>query len=175
MIKELTGATILASERDAPLIASGGIPGGPNRVTVDQIIRDRQEVTLGGVTLTAHLTPGHTPGCTTWTMTAEEGGRQYNVVFMCSVNINESARLIGDPNYPNRGEDYRGSIARLKEIPGEVFLGPHGFFFNLTEKIERMKRGETPNVFIDPEGYQAYIAAQEKVFQERMQRERGGR
>lgn len=174
MIKELTGARILSSERDAPLIAAGGIPGGPNQVVVDEIVRDRQQVTLGDVTLTAHLTPGHTPGCTTWTMTAEEAGRQYNVVFMCSVNINPSARLIGDPEYPNRAEDYRNSIARLKQIPGEVFLGPHGFFFNLTEKIERMRRGETPNVFIDPEGYQAYIAEQERVFQERMRQERGG-
>ena len=175
LIKELTGAKILSSERDAPLIASGGIPGGPKMVAVDEIIRDRQQITLGDVTLTAHMTPGHTPGCTTWTMTTEENGRKYNVVFMGSVNINEGYRLIGDPNYPNRAEDFRNSIARLKEIPGEVFLGPHGFFFNLTEKIERMKRGETLNVFIDPEGYQEYIAAQEKVFQETMQRESGGR
>jgi len=175
LIKELTGAKILSSERDAPLIASGGIPGGPKMVTVDQIIRDRQQITLGDVTLTAHLTPGHTPGCTTWTMTTAENGRKYNVVFMGSVNINEGYRLLGDPNYPNRAEDFRNSITRLKEIPGEVFLGPHGFFFNLTEKIMRMKRSESPNPFIDPQGYQAYIREQEAVFQAQMQRESGGR
>jgi metallo-beta-lactamase class B len=174
LIKELTGAKVLSSERDAPLIASGGIPGGPKVVTVDEIIRDRQQITLGDVTLTAHLTPGHTPGCTTWTMTTEENGRKYNVVFMGSVNVNEY-RLTGDPNYPNRAEDFRNSIARLKEIPGEVFLGPHGFFFNFLEKMERLKSGGTPNVWVDPQGYREYIAAQEKVFQERLQQERGGR
>ena len=174
LIKELSGAKVLASEGDAPVIATGGRPTGANVVSIDGTIRDKQEVSLGGVKLTAHLTPGHTKGCTTWTMVAEEGGKKYNVVFMCSVNINEGYRLIGDPAYPNRAEDYRNAINRLKELPCDVFLGPHGFFFNLEEKVQRMEKGEAGNPFIDPAGYRAYVARAEKSYQDQLRLERAG-
>jgi len=173
-IKELTGARILASEGDTPAISTGGRPNGPTVVKVDGTIRDQQQVTLGDVTLTAHVTPGHTKGCTTWTMVAEEGGRKYNVVFMCSASINAGARLTGDAAWPTRGDDLAKSIALMKSLPCDVFLGPHGFFFNLVEKVQRMQRGETPNPFIDPAGYRAYLAQAERVYNETLARERVG-
>jgi len=167
-IKELTGARVLASAGDAPIIEKGGVPNGPNVIKVDELIRDKQQVTLGDTTLTAHITPGHTKGCTTWTMTAQEGGRNYNVVFMCSASVNPEARLTGDPDWPNRGEELAKSIAVMRSLPCDVFLGPHGFFFNFMDKVARMERGETPNPFIDPAGYKAYLDQAEKVYKEMM-------
>jgi len=181
LVREMTGgARVVASEADAPVIASGGRQGsfrGPAAspwppTKVDQILRDGDKVTLGGVTLTAHLTPGHTQGNTAWTMVIQDGGRQLNVAFMPSLGINNGVHLVNYPNYPNIVEDYTKSFRIAKGLPCEVFLGPHGNFFNLKEKYDRMQTGATLNPFIDPAGCRKWIEDREAAFNKQLQEER---
>ena len=181
LVREMTGgARVIASQADAPVIESGGRQGsfrGPAAspwppTKVDQILRDGDKVTLGGVTLTAHLTPGHTKGNTSWTMVVQDGGRQLNVAFMPSLGINEGVHLVNYPNYPNIVEDYTKSFRAAKSLPCEVFLGPHGNFFNLKEKYDRMQAGASPNPFIDPAGCRKWIEDREAAFNKQLQEER---
>ena len=180
LVKEMTGARILASELDAPVIESGGRSGrfrGPSAnpwppTKVDQVIRDGEQVTLGGVTLTAHFTPGHTQGNTAWTMGVEDGGRRLNVAFLPSLGVNNNVHLVNYPNYPNIVEDYTRSFQVAKGLSCEVFLGPHGSFFNLEEKYARLQDGAQQNPFIDPAGCRRYIEEREANFQKQLQEER---
>lgn len=106
LLKRLTAATLMTSEADAALLAAGG-KGDPNfgdrypfePVKTDRILRDGDKVQLGGVTMIAHLTPGHTKGNTTWTMTVKDGRRRYNVVFAGSTTA-PGYKLVDNPNYP---------------------------------------------------------------------------
>lgn len=181
LVREMTGgARVLASQADAPVIASGGRQGsfrGPSAnpwppTKVDQIIRDGDKVTHGGVTLTAHLTPGHTQGNTSWTMVVQDGGRRLNVAFMPSLGVNNGVHLVNYPNYPNIVEDYTKSFRVAKGLPCEVFLGPHGNFYNLKEKYDRMQAGASPNPFIDPAGCRKWIEDREAAFQKQLEEER---
>ncbi|HMC22951.1 MAG TPA: subclass B3 metallo-beta-lactamase [Thermoanaerobaculia bacterium] len=177
-LKEWGGATLMASERDAPLLARGG-KNDPQfgdddqfpAVTPDTLLRDGDHVTLGGSILTAHLTPGHTPGCTTWTMTIREKGKPNNVVIVCSASVPKEYKLVGNNKYPDIVADYRQTFATLKALPCDVFLAVHGSFFDLLGKAARKAKGERPNPFIDPEGYRKYVAAAEQAFEEELKRE----
>ncbi|MBI3933993.1 MAG: subclass B3 metallo-beta-lactamase [Acidobacteria bacterium] len=180
-MKELTGAKVLVMPGDADSLADGGRSDVRNDgrqlwkpVRADQILRDGEEVKLGGNTMVAHLTAGHTKGCTTWTTVAEENGRKYNVIFVCSVNVNAAVPLIGNAKYPNIVEDYKKSFALLKSLPVDVFLVSHGSWFKLLDKIKRMEQGAGQNPFIDPEGYRAYVAEREKTFLTQLQKEQSG-
>ncbi|HXO18690.1 MAG TPA: subclass B3 metallo-beta-lactamase [Thermoanaerobaculia bacterium] len=178
-LKKETGAKLVASERDAPLLAAGG--KGDFRwgdeltfplVQADRTVHDGEQVTLGDATLTAHLTPGHTKGCTTWTMRVEEAGSHYDVVFVGSPTINPGVRLAVDPSYPGIAEDYATTFRVLKSLPCDVFLGAHGSFFGLSEKILRLKKGAGPNPFLDPQGYRAFVTRSEKVYLDQLKSER---
>jgi metallo-beta-lactamase class B len=181
-LKKQTGARIMMSEEDAALLARGGrgdfLPAKEEVVDyeparADRIIRDGDVVTLGGMTLTAHLTPGHTKGCTTWTMKVEEGGKRYNVVFHGGTTILPTVRLVDNPKYPGIVEDYERTFRVLKGLPCDVFLAPHGFQFGLGEKARRLSAGGGPNPFIDPEGYRSFVAREEEAFRRQLGRERG--
>jgi len=170
-LKELTGAKLMATEADAELLARGGkndfqwgdqLPYKP--VKADRVLRDGDQVELGGVTLTARLTPGHTKGSTTWTMKAHDGGKQYDVVFATSVSA-PGYKLAHNDKYPNIVDDYRRTFQILKSLPCDVFLGPHAEFFSMMEKIKRLEQGAAPNPFIDPAGYREYVDSGEKAFQ----------
>lgn len=168
--KRLSGARMIASEGDRPLLERWGRDPqfgdrlGFPAVVVDQVIHDGETVELGGVSLRAVLTPGHTPGCTTWTMTASEGGRNYDVVFFCSTSAPSGYRLVNNKAYPQIVSDYEHSFSRLKQLPCDVFLGAHGNFFRLKEKSARLKAVARPNPFIDPDGYRWFVAASEREF-----------
>jgi metallo-beta-lactamase class B len=136
------------------------------------VIRDGEKVTLGGVTLTARLTPGHTQGNTAWTMQVEDGGRRLNVAFLPSLGVNNGVHLVNYPNYPNIVEDYTKGFQVAKSLPCEVFLGPHGSFYNLKEKYDRLQAGGQPNPFIDPAGCRAWIEDREAAFQKQLEEER---
>ena len=165
LVRELTGAKVLSSAADAPAMARGGArEGSPKLFEIDQIIHDQEKITLGGVTLLAHLTPGHTPGCTTWTMVVEEGGKKYNVLFHCSTSFSEGVRLAGDPAHPTRGADFKKTFAILKSLPCDILFLPHGQLFDLMGKMRRLKNGATPNPFIDPAGCRNYIDKAEREF-----------
>jgi metallo-beta-lactamase class B len=179
-LKRLSGAKMIASEGDRPLLERWGRDPqfgeslGFPAVHVDQVIHDGETVELGGVALRAVLTPGHTPGCTTWTMTVSEGGRKYDVVFLCSTSILERYRLVNNKDYPQIASDYELSFARLKHLPCDIFLGAHGSFFNLKEKAAKLKAGVRPNPFIDPNGFRWFVAASEREFRQKLEEQRTG-
>lgn len=176
-LKELTGAKLMVSEADAALLARGGrddFAWGDTLtykpVQADRLLRDNDRVELGGVTMVARLTPGHTKGCTTWTMKVEEGGKRYDVVFIGSTTA-PGYKLLDNPKYPNIISDYEHTFRLLKSLPCDVFLAPHGSFFSMQEKMRRLERGEKANPFIDPQNYRDFIARTEKEFREKLLKE----
>ncbi|MFP5286908.1 MAG: subclass B3 metallo-beta-lactamase [Thermoanaerobaculia bacterium] len=179
-LKKLTGATLYTSEAEAPLLARGGT--GDFRfgdeltfppVQADRIYKDGDKVTLGGITLTAHLTPGHTMGNTSWALRVKDGGKTYDVVFVGSVTVNPGVVLTNNPKYPNIAKDYAKTFRVLKALPCDVFLASHASFYGGLEKAERLKKGETPTPFIDPKGYREHIERREKMYLDQLARERG--
>lgn len=178
-LQKLTGARVVASERDARVIESGGKtdPRWGREVTypavhVDRIVRDRDALRLGGVTLVAHMTPGHSIGCTTWTMVTEDRGKHYNVVFVGGTSINPGVRFIAHPTYPGIAEDYVKTFQVLRSLPCDVFLGAHGGYYGMLAKYELLKRGGAPNPFIDPRGYRSFVDAAERDYNAQLARER---
>jgi metallo-beta-lactamase class B len=139
---------------------------------VDRIIDDLEEVRLGDTVMTAHLTPGHTKGCTTWTTKVEDNGREYDVVFVCGARMNAGEPLLKNPDYPNMAEDFAYTFAKLKILPVDFFLGGHGYWFNMTEKMGRMQQGGGGNPFIDPEGYLEVIKGWEDAYLQQLKVER---
>lgn len=161
MVKEMTGARVMAMEQDVPWLKKMTPGGKPH--PVDRVLHDGDQVKLGGSVLTAHLTAGHTPGCTSWSTTAAEGGKTYNVVIVCSVGFNAGYKLVNNKDYPQIAADYVRSFATLRKLPCDIFLGAHGNFYDLDAKYARLQKGG-PNPFIDHAGYLAYIALKEKEF-----------
>ena len=181
LMKQLTHAQVIASAADARILASGGaddfiplpkelISYAP--VAVDRLVTDGERITLGGVTLTAHLTPGHTRGATTWSMDAIDDGKTYHVVFFSSASINPGTSLLLAPPYPEFVQDFENTFARLKQLPCDIFFAPHGGQFAMAEKFARLRPGTSPNPFIDPAGWQSLIGKAEKAFREQLAAER---
>ncbi len=183
-LHRITGAKIVMSQADADLLARGGrgdfLPAAEDVVDyppahADQIIGDGDTVSLGGSVLTAHLTPGHTQGCTTWTMTVDdEQGMRRDVVFYGGTTVLVGVSLVENPKYPAIAEDYERTFAVLEKLPCDVFLAPHGTHFDLAAKRRRLEAGERPNPFIDPEGYRAFVKAGREAFRRQLARERPG-
>jgi metallo-beta-lactamase class B len=165
MVKELTGAKVMAMEEDIP--ALNNIRPGGKAHPIDRVLHDGDTVTLGGTTLVAHLTPGHTKGCTTWALKTTENGKNYDVVIVGSVSLN-AANLVNNPTYPNIQEDFIKSFKVLRSLPADVFLGSHTGFYQMTQKYARFEKGE-PNPFIDPAGYKALIDSSERAFNTRLE------
>jgi len=162
VIQADTGAKLMVMDADVPEVESTA-PGRPG-AKVDRLLHDRDTVELGGAKLVARLTPGHTKGCTTWTMQVQDGGRVLNAVIVGSPNVNPGYILVNNRNYPQIAGDYVKTFAVLKSLPVDLFLGAHGAYFNLKEKLPKLKAGG-PNPFIDPAGYQAYVAEREQAFE----------
>jgi len=168
-VKKLTGAQYMVMEGDVLVVESGGradfqYPDGlypPAKV--DRVLHDGDEVKLGGVVLTAHLTPGHTKGCTTWTLTADEAGKSYNVVIVGSPNVNPGYKLVNNARYPQIASDYEKMFRVLQQLPCDIFLGAHGGYYNMEAKFAQLNNGG-PNPFVDPEGYKSYVAEREQAF-----------
>lgn len=161
MVKELTGARVMAMEEDVPALKRITPGGKPH--PIDRILHDGDEVKLGGSILTTHLTPGHTKGCTTWSMKATEGGKTYDVVIVCSVGWNPGYVLVNNKDYSQISDDYVRSFATLRKLPCDIFLAAHGGFYDLAGKYARLGKGG-PNPFLDHAGYLAYIDEKEKSF-----------
>jgi metallo-beta-lactamase class B len=166
-LKRMTGASLIVSSGDAPALKAGGGPDMPPLV-VDRIVNDGETVRLGDATLTAHVTPGHTKGCTTWTMTTTDAGRAYRVVFYCSTSVVD--RLVGNAGYPQIVSDYERTFAALRKLPADVFLGPHPDFFGMAEKRKRMAPGG-PNPFVDPAEMAKYVDSSERQFRAALAKE----
>jgi len=172
-----TGARYMVMDDDVPVVESGGAldfayADSPYPTAkVDRVLHDGDEVKLGDATLVAHKTPGHTRGCTTWTMKAQQNGRTLDAVIVGSWNVNAEYRLVDKPqhpaSYPGIVTDYRKTFALLKQLRCDLFLGAHGDYFNLLGKLARARKsGES--VWIDPEGYQAKVAERERVFEAKL-------
>ncbi len=174
-----TGAKYYVMDADVSVVESGGKTDFEyaNRTDmhfppthVDRALHDGDTVSLGGTTLTAHLTPGHTKGTTTWTLDEAKGGRTLHVVIVGSPNVNESYKLVNNKAYPNIAKDYQRGFQVLKALPCDIFLGAHGGYFGLTKKYKLWKSGNQ-NAFIDPVGYKAWVADREQAFEKELSRQ----
>lgn len=171
LVKKLTGAKYMVMAGDVSTIESGGRRPSDGSSTghryppakVDRVLHDGDQIRLGGVVLVAHLTPGHTKGCTTWTMQVADGGKTYNVVIVGSPNVNAGYKLVANTRYPRIAQDYEQTFRILKALPCDVFLGAHGSYFDMKSKFARMNDGGV-NPFIDPVGYKSYVAERERAF-----------
>ena len=161
LVKEFTGARVMAMEQDVPVLRKMK-PGGKEH-PIDRILKDGDEVKLGGTTLVAHLTAGHTQGCTSWTFKTEEGGKTYDVMILGSIGVNPGYILVNNKDYPQIADDYIRSFKSLRAMHVDVFLASHGVFYGLNEKYPRLGKSEV-NPFIDPSGYQEHINLKEKEF-----------
>lgn len=169
IIQKDTGARVMVMEGDVAAVESKAT--GRPAAKVDRVLRDGETVALSGSTLTARLTPGHTKGCTTWTMQVNEGGRTLNAVIIGSPNVNAGYVLVGNTNYPTIATDYEKTFRVLKSLPVDLFLGAHGAYFGMKAKYERMKSGDA-RAFVDPDGYKAYIDDRESAFRKEWERQK---
>jgi metallo-beta-lactamase class B len=171
-IKKLTGAQYMVMEQDVKEIENGGVTNfhygndkGSNYppTKVDRVLKDMDEVKLGGAVLTAHLTPGHTRGCTTWTMKVMDGGKSLNAVIIGSPNVNQGYKLVNNTQYPQIATDFEKTFKVLQSLPADLFLGAHGAYYGMSAKYALLKPNG-PNPFVDEEGYRAYVAERERAF-----------
>ena len=169
IIRKATGAQLMVMDADVPDEESTA-PGRPG-AHVDRVLHDGDVVELGGSRLIAHLTPGHTKGCTTWTMQVRDGARTLNAVIIGSPNVNPGYVLVGNKAYPRIADDYVKTFAVLKSLPVDLFLGAHGGYFGMLAKVDKMKAGG-PNPFIDPAGYHAYVSERESAFLREWERQK---
>jgi metallo-beta-lactamase class B len=165
-LKAKTGAKLHASAIEATLLQAGGKQdfrwgdeGAYPPVTVDRRLADGDTVTLGGTTLTARLTPGHTKGATTWTW--KSGG--LDVVLVSSASILDY-RFVGEESYPGIRADFEKSFATFRALPCDLFLAPHTSFLDFEAKRARL--GGSANPFVDPEGYRSWVERTDKGFRE---------
>ena len=166
LVKEMTGATVMVMREDVARLRTLR-PGGKDH-PIDRILSDGDTVTLGETTLTAHRTAGHTQGCTSWAMEVEENDQAYLALIVCSFGVNPGYILVDNEDYPEIADDYRATFAKARALPVEVFLGSHGFWYDMERKLEQaMSRvpGEK-NPFIDRQGYLTHIDVQEQRFLE---------
>jgi metallo-beta-lactamase class B len=179
-IKELTGAKYMVMDADVPVVESGGKEDffygkAPDQLyppaKVDRLLHDGDTVKLGEVMMTAHHTPGHTKGCTTWTMKVRDNGKTYDAVIVGSPNVNRGYKLVDNAAYPQIASDYEKGFRVLRSLHCDVFLGAHGGYYGMEEKYARMKEGSA-NPFIDPDGYQAYVNEREQAFRAELAKQR---
>lgn len=171
-IQRLTGARMYATEADAPLLEDGGksdpsLSGERFRfvpIKVERRLKDGDKIRIGGAELITHLTPGHTKGSVSYSMTIEEGGRQYSVVIanMSSVVM----PLVGNAKYPEIAEDYLRAFKTQKALTPDIWVAAHASHYGMQEKLAK-------GSFIDPEGYRQAVEHFEKLYQQRLAKERG--
>ena len=180
LAKELTGARVFVMRGDDEVVSAGGKGQylykdlwKPCRV--DRVLEDGDEVTLGGVTLTARRTPGHTRGCTTWTWRIADGERMYHFVVIGSPNVNPGYQLVNNRDYPEIAADFARTFEILKSLPCDVFLGAHGSYYGMIEKYEMARRGAFTNPFFDQAGYRTFVEQKQKAFLGTLARQRAAK
>jgi len=178
-LKRDSGARFAASAGDKPFLEAGHIDYGPSAnvqfppVRVDQVAADGAQLTLGGVTLTAHLTPGHTPGCTSWSLDVRSAdGVPHHAFIDCSQTV--AGQRLAPESYPGMVGDYRATFAKVRTIDADIFLGSHGVFFDLDSKRARQIAGDA-NAFVDPGGLQRFNDDMERQFNTELAREQARR
>jgi metallo-beta-lactamase class B len=174
-----TGAKLMVMDGDVSAMESGGkaqYGSGLSRFKpahVDRVLHDGDTVRLGGLTLTAHKTPGHTRGCTTWTLQVHEPGqtRPLQAVIVGSWSVLNSYRLVSTPckpaSYPKIAQDFAHTFTVAGALPGDIFLGAHASSFDILQKLARIPE-EGDRVWIDPQGYREAVAAGRAAFEQRL-------
>jgi len=173
-------AAYMVMDADVPVVESGGkadfqygrrpeflFPA----TKVNRTLHDGEQVTLADTTLTAHKTAGHTQGCTTWTMTAQEAGKPLNVVIVGGPYVPPRYNLIDDPLYPDMAADFAQGFRTLSSLPCDIFLGAHGQYFDLLAKFGRKQAGDA-SAFVDPDGYRSFVAGRQKDFEAELARQK---
>ena len=176
-LKAMTGAQLIASEGDRSALEGGFYLGSEDDsamnappVQVDRTIADGETLKLGDVTLTAHITPGHSRGCTSWTMPVVQDGKSYQALFFCSATV-AANRLVGPPQYEGIVDDYRKTFAMTKDWKPDIFLTNHPEFSGMADKRERQKAGDS-QAFVDREGFPAMRAKLEEAFEAALQKQK---
>jgi metallo-beta-lactamase class B len=171
-IKKLTGAQYVVMDADVSVVESGGKSdfhyGGDAAshyppAKVDRVLHDGDEIKLGTAVITARITPGHTKGCTTFTMRAVVDGKPRDVVIIGGTAVNPGFKLIGNTRYPTIADDYARTFKVLKDLPCDLPLGAHGAYFDMEAKYQRSQQGDK-TAFIDPAGYKKFVASAEKNY-----------
>jgi len=172
---QATGAKYMVMDGDVNNVQSGGATDFAYATQrypaakVDRVLHDGDEVKLGGVTLTAHKTPGHTQGCTTWTLRSPVNGTPKDVVIVGSWNVNAGFRLVDKPgspaSYPGIAKDYQRTFAVLQSLKCDVFLGAHGEYFHMLEKLKKAQAGAGETAWIDSDGYKAAVEEKQRAFE----------
>ncbi|HTK29389.1 MAG TPA: subclass B3 metallo-beta-lactamase [Vicinamibacterales bacterium] len=178
-LKRLTGARLMVSEPDADVVEQGGrgdfLFAGRNLfppARVDRRLRDGDRVELGGVTLTMHLTAGHTKGCTTWTFDAGDGPNRYHVVVTGGLSVLAGMDLRGMPAYPGIGRDFAHTFEVMRSLPCDIPLGAHASFFDEIDKAKR-RGASAANPFVDPARYRTFVDQAERRFRETLDKQKG--
>ena len=165
LLKEWTGAEIMVMAEDVPLFERV-TPEGTAPPSIDRVLHHEDEVTLGSTTLTAVRTPGHSPGTTTWVLTAEEDGIDYDVVILGG-SVTPRQQLVGDPELQSQ---FRTTFEFHRSLECDVPLGPHTPMHRMEEKYAKLGAGRNP--FIDPQGCQDEMSRQEQAFEFRLEDQR---
>ncbi len=181
-MKRLTGAKLLATGGDAPVLEDGGksdplFTAAEFRfapVKVDGLIKDGQKISLGGTELTAYSHPGHTRGSASYGLTIAENGRNYRVLIANMGSINPGTLLIGNKKYPEIADDYARTFREQKKLECDIFLSSHASQYRLHDK---WKPGQaySPDSFLDPDGYKEAVAGAETSYLEWLAKEKGTR
>lgn len=172
-LKALSGAALLASAGDAPELNSGKIAYRQGldfpAVTVDRVVRDGEQIRIGDTVMTAHVTPGHTKGCTSWSAKVRHNGKPIEMLFACSLTV-AGQPLLGDAGYPDAAADFRSSFAKLKRLKADIYVTFHSEFFDMEAKRRRTAAGDAA-AFIDGGELQRRVAAAETAFEKEYARQ----
>jgi metallo-beta-lactamase class B len=176
-LQRASGAIMIASAADRPILEAGDISFGPSKgmafppIRVDRVIGEGGTVKLGGVTLTAHLTPGHTPGCTSWSMAVQGADKKpHKVFFHCSSTV--AGQALEPESWPGMVAAYRTTFAKVRAIKADIFLANHDNFFDLKAKRARQIAGDA-NAFVNPAALQAFNTDMEAAFDTELAQEKG--
>ncbi len=168
-LQRASGAQMLASAADKPFLEAGAIDHGPSQgmrfpqVRVDRVIGDGDVIALGGAVLTAHLTPGHSPGCTSWSLPVKAAdGTQRQAFLHCSATV--AGQSLVPEAYPGMVAAFRSTFAKVKGIKADIFLANHDNFFALADKRRRQIAGDA-NAFVNPDELQSFNTRMEAQFE----------
>jgi metallo-beta-lactamase class B len=168
-LKRRSGAIMVASAADKPFLEAGDIGHGPTKgiafppVRVDRIITDGESLKLGSTTITAHMTPGHSPGCTSWSMSATGADKvKRSLFFHCSATV--AGQSLVPEAYPGMVSNFRKTFAKGGRMKADIFLANHDSFFDLHAKRARHLAGDT-NAFVDPGESGRFNTKMEQAFE----------
>jgi len=175
-IKRDTGAMLLAEKAQVRGLAVGNAlsendahPRPFPPVKVDRVLADGETIMLGGVALTPVLTPGHTPGCTSWRMRVVDRGRPRDIVFLCSITV-AGNRLVGNRTYPRIVADFRGSFDRIETLPADIVLTGHPEAADVLGRAAKVKAGQR-DAFVDPGLLRRMVGEARVAFEEELKKQ----